>query len=254
MTAFSANLGFLWTDRPLPDAIRAAAAHGFDAVECHFPYDVPPAEVAAALGEAGLPMLGLNTRPGDLAAGERGLAAVPGREDEARAAIAEALDYAGAVGAAAVHVMAGNASGGEAHRTFAANLTHAAALAEPRGVTLLIEPLNRHDAPDYFLRTTDQARGLVEEVGADSLRIMFDCYHVGRTEGDLITRFRDLRPLIGHVQFAAVPARGPPDRGEIDYRAVFAAIDETGWSSPLGAEYLPRGDTGATLGWMVDLR
>ena len=253
MTEFSANLGFLWTDRPLPDAIRAAGAHGFHAVECHFPYDIPAPEVAAALDETGLAMLGLNTRPGDLAAGERGLAAVPGRTDEARALIAEALDYAGAVGAAAVHVMAGNASGEGARRAFVDNLRFAAARAEPLGVTVLIEPLNRHDAPGYFLRTTDQARDLVGEVGTDSLRIMFDCYHVGRTEGDLITRFRELRPLIGHVQFAGVPDRGPPNRGEIDYRAVFAAIADTGWSTPLGAEYLTGGDTAATLGWMSDL-
>jgi 2-dehydrotetronate isomerase len=91
---FSANLGFLWTDRPLPEAIRAAKAAGFDAVECHWPYDIPAAEVAAALTETGLPMLGLNARRGNTAIGENGLAALPGREAEARAAIDEAVAYA----------------------------------------------------------------------------------------------------------------------------------------------------------------
>jgi len=64
----SANLGFLWNDRPLPDAIHAASAAGFDAVECHWPYDVPSALVKDALAETNLKMLGLNTRRG--AAGE----------------------------------------------------------------------------------------------------------------------------------------------------------------------------------------
>ena len=50
---FSANLGFLWNDRPLPDAIRAAKSAGFDAVECHWPYDVPTTIIRAALEETG---------------------------------------------------------------------------------------------------------------------------------------------------------------------------------------------------------
>lgn len=133
MTRFSANLGFLWTDRALPDAIRAAHAAGFDAVECHWPYDIAADDVAAALAETGLPMLGLNTRRGDVAAGENGLAALPGRVDEARAAIDEALAYADAIGAGAVHVMAGKAEGPEARAVFAQNLHYACARAAKGG-------------------------------------------------------------------------------------------------------------------------
>ena len=102
---FSANLGFLWTELSLPEAIDAAAAAGFDAVECHWPYDTPAQEVAAALGRTGLEMLALNTRRGDPGAGDNGLAALPGRTREARAAIDEAIAYARAVGAASIHVM-----------------------------------------------------------------------------------------------------------------------------------------------------
>lgn len=251
---FSANLGFLWTDRPLPDAIRAAHEAGFDAVECHWPYGVPAAEVKRALDETGLPMLGLNTRRGDVAAGENGLSALPGREDEARAAIDEALDYALAIGAQCIHVMAGYASGPEARETFLANLRYACDRAAPHGITILIEPLNRHDAPGYFLRTTDEARAIIAEAGKDNLKLMFDCYHVGRTEGDIITRLTTLLPILGHIQFASVPDRGAPDHGEVDYVNVFAAIEATGWRRPLGAEYKPRGDTSETLGWLQTLR
>lgn len=250
MTRFSANLGFLWTDRSLPDAIRAARRAGFSAVECHWPYDTPAEEVAAALKETGLPMLGLNTRRGDVAAKENGLSALPGREEEARSVIREALTYAQAIKAGAVHVMAGNAEGPEAHQTFLANLRFALAQPEAKNRLVLIEPLNRHDAPGYFLRTTDQARSIIEDIGAANLKLMFDCYHVGRTEGDVTTRMRDLLPIIGHIQFASVPERAAPDRGELNYQVIFAAIDALGWMKPVGAEYKPGRDTDATLGWL----
>lgn len=118
MTSFSANLGFLWADRSLPAAIRAARAHDFDAVECHWPYETPVLDLKAALEETGLKMLGLNTRRGDVSKGENGLAALPEREDEARAAIDEAIDYANRTDTAAIHVMAGKASGPKAQATF----------------------------------------------------------------------------------------------------------------------------------------
>ncbi|MBF9058054.1 TIM barrel protein [Rhodobacterales bacterium HKCCSP123] len=254
MTRLSANLGFLWTDRPLPDAIRAAARAGFDAVECHWPYEVPAADVRAALEETGLPMLGLNTRRGDVAAGENGLAALPGRGAEARAAVDEALAYAEAVGAGAVHVMAGVTSGEDANEAFVETLAYACDRAAGSGRIILIEPLNRFDAPGYFLNTTAQAERLMEGIGAPNLRLMFDCYHVGRTEGDVTGRLRALMPVIGHIQFAAVPDRGVPDHGEIDYAVVFAEIAALGWHRPLGAEYRPGGPTDATLGWMDRLR
>lgn len=250
MTTFSANLGFLWAERPLPEAIHAAADAGFAAVELHWPYATPASEVRAALDATGLPILGLNTRRGDVAGGENGLSALPGREAEARAAITEALAYAQAVGAGAVHVMAGNAVGAEAHAAFIENLRFACDRAAAQGITILIEPLNRNDAPAYFLRSTDQAAAILAEVGADNLRIMFDCYHVGRTEGDILTRLAALGDRVGHIQFASVPDRGTPDHGEINYAHVFAAIAELGWDAPLGAEYKPVGPTEGTLAWM----
>lgn len=251
MTKFSANLGFLWTELPLPDAIRAAAAAGFDAVECHWPFAVPVAEVNAALAETGLPMLGLNTIRGDTAQGDMGLAALPGRVSEARAAITQAVDYAAATNTGAVHVMAGLTDDPKAHDTFAANLRFAADLAGPKGITILIEPLNRFDAPGYFLNTTDQADAIIRDNARPNLKLMFDCYHVGRTEGDVIDRLNALLPIIGHIQFAAVPDRGAPDHGAVDYARVFAEVDRLGWTTPLGAEYKPGGPTEATLGWLT---
>ena len=250
MTCFSANLGFLWNDLPLPDAIRAASMAGFDAVECHWPYDVPAEDVAAALAETGLPMLGLNTRRGDLDAGENGVAALPGREDDARAVIDEAITYAVAIQASNIHVMAGFAAGQAAHDSFIANLDYACTAAATHGITILIEPLNHYDAPGYFLNGSAQAKSIIDEVGAPNLKLMFDCYHIQRLEGNLTNKLTDLLPIIGHIQFASVPDRGAPDHGEIHYPHIYAHLATLGYDAPLGAEYKPEGDTDKSLGWL----
>lgn len=247
---FSANLGFLWTDLTLPEAIRAAKAAGFDAVECHWPYDVPPADLIKALSETGLPMLGLNTRRGDVAGGENGLAALPEQITRALVAIDEAVSYAAAIDCKAVHVMAGFAEGSAAHECFVKNLTFACDRAAGHGVTILIEPLNPYDAPGYFLKNTTQAIEIIKEVGATNLKLMFDCYHVQLVEGDLINRLTNLLPHIGHIQFADAPGRGAPGQGEIDFDSVFAHIASLGVTRPLGAEYKPNGATEASLEWL----
>lgn len=249
----SANLGFLWNDRPLSDAIRAAKTAGFDAVECHWPYDVPAETIKQTLAETGLPMLGLNTRRGDVAKGENGLAALPDRQADARAAIDEAIAYAATIDCAKVHVMAGFAGGDAAHTIFVANLAYACAQAAAHGITILIEPLNKYDAPGYFLTTTGQAKAIIAEVNAPNLKLMFDCYHVQLMEGDISHRLEDLLALIGHIQFASVPHRGPPDGGELNYGHVFATIAKLGYNAPLGAEYKPVGNTDDTLAWMESL-
>lgn len=247
---FSANLGFLWADRPLPDAIRAAKAAGFDAVECHWPFDVPAAVTKAALEETGLSMLGLNTRRGDVDRGENGLAALPGRQTAARSAIDEALAYASDISASAVHVMAGNSSGPRARAAFCENLVYACEAAAD-AVTVLIEPLNHYNAPGYFLSTTAQALDVIHEVDKPNLRLMFDCYHVQIMEGDVTRRLEALLPLIGHIQIASVPDRSTPDHGELDYDYVLARIAELGWARPIGAEYLPGKGANPDLAWLA---
>lgn len=243
---FSANLGFLWTDRPLPEAVRAAKAAGFDAVECHWPFDVPVEEMKAVLHETGLKMLGLNTRRG--APGENGMSALPGRSKEARALVDEALDYATAIGTPNVHVMAGFAQGPEAKAAFVETLRYACGRAGD--ITILIEPLNHYDAPGYFLQTTDQAKELINDLGLENLKLMFDCYHVQQMEGDVSRRLERLLPLIGHVQVASVPDRGTPDHGELNYPHIWQVLRHIGWTAPVGAEYKPVGETDASLDWM----
>lgn len=250
MPRFSANLGFLWAELSLPEAIAAAKAAGFDAVECHWPYDVPTELVRKALGDNDIQMLGINTRRGDITAGDNGLCALPDRVAEARSAIDEAVDYAAAIGCCAVHVMAGFSNGAAAEKAFIDNLQYACLRAEKHGITILIEPLNRFDAPDYFLSTTDHAMRIIEAVAKPNIKLMFDLYHVQLMEGDLENKIVNLLPHIGHIQFASVPDRGPPQKGEIDFAALFELIDSLGYKRPLGAEYKPNGPTEQTFEWL----
>lgn len=242
----SANLGFLWTELPLPDAIRAAAKAGFVAVECHFPYDFDPDLVNAALRETGLPMIGLNTVRGD----GFGLSALVGREEDARATIDQAIAYAVKINTGMVHVMAGIAEGQAAHDIFVSNLRYALEKATPHDITILIEPLNSIDTPGYFLQTTLQAVNIIAEIDDPNLKLMFDCYHVQIMQGDLCRRLENLLPIIGHIQIAGVPDRGEPDMGEVDYCHILQHIDKIGYEGYVGAEYRPRTNTDAGLGWM----
>ncbi|MEP3346280.1 MAG: TIM barrel protein [Litoreibacter sp.] len=251
MVEFSANLGFLWNDLPLPDAIRKAKDAGFKAVELHWPYSTPSADVNAALEETGLPCLGLNTQRGDVAAGDNGCAAIPGREAEARKYIDEALAYAREIGAKNVHVMAGfTDQSAAAKATFAQNLRYACGQAALTQRTILIEPLNHIDAKGYHLSTVPQAQDALAAVDLPNLKIMFDCYHLQVTQGDLLPLFKTCQSQVGHVQFAAVPDRGEPDRGDVNYAQLLPELVKLGWDAPMGAEYKPRSKMEDGLGWM----
>ena len=255
MVKFSANLGFLWTDRPLAEAIVSAGKAGFEAVECHWPYEYDAGQIADILAQTGLPMLGLNTRKGDISKGEDGVAALLGREGEARGYIDEAIAYAHATGTRNVHVMAGRTDGGDAAtKVFCDNLRYAAETAAKQDITILIEPLNHRDAPDYHLRTVEQAADLISRVGADNIRIMFDCYHLQIMQGDLYIRAKDFMDKIGHIQFASVPARAEPDKCELNYPILLPRFYDAGYQGYIGAEYKPTSTTEDSLGWMAAYR
>jgi hydroxypyruvate isomerase len=250
---FSANLGLLWPDRPLLERMEAAARAGFKAVEMHFPYDVPASEVAGVARRNGLAILGINTLPGNVERGERGLGALPGRERDFQAAIDQSIDYCVASGASAIHVMAGNATVSERARArgvFAGNLRIAAAKAAAHDIPLLLEPLNPRDNPGYFYSTVAEATSLIEELALPNVKLQFDVYHVAISEGDVLTKLKRYMPFIGNVQIAAVPSRAEPDEGEIAYPAIFTAVDALGYTGWVGCEYRPRGSTDDGLRWM----
>ncbi|MBF9198063.1 hydroxypyruvate isomerase family protein [Microvirga terrestris] len=255
MPRFSANLGFLFSDRPDIQRVAAAAACGFKAVEMHWPYHVPALDMREALAAHNLTMLGLNMPVGDTPA-DLGLGAIPGRESAFQHALDQALSYGSTIQASAIHCLAGIVSSdnlASAERIFIANLQMAADRAGQVGMTILIEPMNHRDRPGYFLRYVEQAAAIVGQAGRRNIKLMFDCYHVQITQGDLITRLRTHLDLIGHVQIAAVPSRMEPDEGEVSYREIFRTLDNLGYQGWVGAEYKPRGRTEDGLGWLSEL-
>jgi len=250
MPRFAANLGYLFTERPLLERIDAAAAAGFKAVELQFPYEAPASAVKTAIERNKLTILGLNTPPGR--EGEFGLAAVPGREKDWQDLFTRALNYASAIGASAIHCLAGKVASEQrpaADRVFIDNLTRAADLAAPKNIILLIEPINARDRPNYFLNHVEHAAAVIDKIASPNIRMQFDFYHVQIVGGDLIYRLEKFLPVVGHLQCAAVPSRHEPDEGEINYRAVFEAVDRLGYQGWIGAEYRPRARTEDGLDW-----
>ena len=175
-------------------------------------------------------MLSLNTRRGDVDAGDIGLAACPGREDEARGYIDEAVAYAAEINAAAIHVMAGRTDQGKkAETALCTMLSYAGALAAKHNITVLIEPINQRDVAGYHLSTVEAGIATIERVGLDNIKLMFDCYHTQVMQGDIIRRLEENLDFIGHVQIAGVPDRGEPDYGELAYKDVLLALDAAGY-------------------------
>lgn len=249
MTRLAANVSLMWAELDDPaERVRAAAQAGFTGVECQFPYSWPLDELRSAA--AGLEFVLLNAPPGDFAAGDRGLACLPGREDEFRASIDDAARWAESLGCRRVHVMAGAATDNRATYRYVDNLGWAADRLAPLGIDVLIEPLNRRDFPGYLLGSCDQAARIIASVGRANVKLQFDTYHLQILEGDLLSRFITHQAIIGHIQIAGPPRRHEPDQGEVDHRWLLDQFDEAGWDDWVGCEYRPSGTTTeSTLGW-----
>jgi hydroxypyruvate isomerase len=254
MPKFAANLSFLFNEVPFMARFAAAAAAGFRGVEYLFPYEEDKEVIAQALRGNGLENVLFNLPPGDWAAGERGLGALPGREQDFRDGVARAMDYALAADTKRLHALAGIVPAGadqdRCRQTFIGNLRYACEQLAPHGITLLVEPINTRDMPGYFLNYQKDAHALLAEVGAPNLKVQMDFYHAQIMEGDIISTFRQQLSNIGHVQIASVPDRHEPDLGELNYPWLFAMMDEAGYDGWIGCEYRPRQGTVAGLGWM----
>ena len=254
MPRFAANLSMMFTEVPFLKRFEAAAQAGFTAVEYLFPYAYSMRELAACLADCGLEQVLFNGPPGDFVhAGERGLAALPGREAEFIQGLSLALEYANALHCPQIHIMAGLTHQGANRLTFVRNMRHAARLAAVCNVQLLIEPINTRDIPGYLINRTSEALALITLIGEPNVGLQFDIYHRQIMEGDLLAAIDEFGAYAAHVQIAQPPDRGEPDDGEIDYRRVFSALDAVGYVGWIGCEYKPRGDTVAGLSWLTTL-
>ena len=256
MPRFAANLTMMFNEHVFLDRFDAARDAGFEAVEFLFPYAETIEAVAGRVRRNGLAVALFNLPPGDWEAGERGLAALPGREAEVDAALQRALPYAEALGVGRLHLMAGIAPSGDpasvaCYRDAVARTADALA---PRGLDLVLEPINGRDMPGYFLDDFGAAAALIGALGRANLKLQFDLYHRQIMHGDVSRAFAAMLPIVGHVQAASVPSRHEPDGEELDYGFVFAELDRLGYAGFVGCEYRPRGRTVDGLGWLAPWR
>ncbi|HHQ6599421.1 HPr family phosphocarrier protein [Serratia fonticola] len=254
MPKFAANLSMMFTEHSFLDRFDAAAAAGFKAVEFLFPYDYPADLLAEKLQQNGLQQVLFNTAPGDVGTGEWGLAALPGREQDARADIDRALEYAIALKCPNVHVMAGVVPPGEDiaryRETFISNIRYAADAFAPHGIKVLIEALSPPIKPNYLFSSQHQAAELVATIDRPNVFIQFDFFHAQLVDGNISNLIATLAGRYAHIQIASVPDRNEPDDGELNYPWLFAQLDKVGYQGWIGCEYKPRGETTAGLGWV----
>lgn len=251
MPRLAANLSLLFTEWPFLDRFAAAADAGFRAVEFLFPYDHPAERIATALQANGLKQVLFNLPPGDWQAGERGLAALPGRKSDFAEGVRRAIDYARILGTPRLHMMAGLADRSDAHAVAAyrANLSHAGAALGEAGLELTIEPINRRSMPGYFLDDFPAAVAFIRECGLANVRLQFDIFHRQILHGDVLVALGALMPLIGHVQIAAVPHRHEPTTGELNDGLILDALDQLSYDGYVGCEYFPHAQTVQGLHW-----
>jgi 2-dehydrotetronate isomerase len=250
---FAANLSWLFQEWSFLDRFAAAADAGFTAVEYLFPYDHAPGDIARRLARHGLTQVLFNLPPGGFAAGERGIAALPGREQEFRASVETALHYARATGTPRLHLMAGVAAGDGAMAAYRDALKFACAAAARDDIDILIEPINGRDIAGYLMNDFGLAERLIGELGLPNLKLQFDIYHRQILHGDVTRGLETLLPITGHIQVASVPGRHEPTTGELDDVRVFETLKRLGYCGHIGCEYRPANGTLAGLGWMKGL-
>jgi len=255
MPRFAANLSLMFTEVPFLERYEKAAKAGFTAVEYLFPYAFSVEEVSAPLTRYNMKQALFNMPPGEWDKGERGIAALPGREAEFAKGLETTIIYAKGTGAPIVHCMAGyppkDADMAEVERIYKGNLAKAADFFAPHGINLGIEPINQRSMPGYFLKTLKQAAGYIEELGRSNIKLQFDFFHVQMEEGCVALKLRENYKYVGHFQLAGAPERNEPDTGELRYEYLFDLVDELGYPGYIGCEYNPKSGTEAGLGWFA---
>ena len=253
MPKFAANLSMMFNEVPFLDRFAAARDAGFQAVEYLFPYEYEPEVVGRKLRENHLENVLFNMPPGNWSTGERGIASLPGREEEFRAGVEKALAYAAALGVTRLHAMAGIPPAGAVpaacRATLIENLKYAAGNLAPHNITLLLEAINTRDMPGFFVSTQADSFAICSAVNAPNLKMQMDCYHMQVMEGDLASKLKRYAAHCGHIQIAGVPERNEPDTGEVRYDYIFRLLDDMEYDGWVGCEYRPAGRTVDGLNW-----
>ena len=249
--AVAANLTMLYTERPFLERFAAAAADGFAGVEFVSTEGHPPRAVAHAAQSAALPVVLINGPTGDWAAGERGIAALSGRDADFAVELDRTAQVVEAVGVPFVNVLAGrleeSADRTAAEALLVERLLLAADRLEPLGAQVTLEHVNVRDVAGYALplpRDVDRVR---ERAGRKRGGLQLDVYLAALQGLDPEVEIERRLPDIAHVQVADVPGRHEPGTGTVDFPSVFAALRAQGYTGWVSGEYVPRDG----VGWLA---
>ena len=250
MPKLAANVSTLFPEVPFLDRFAAATRAGFRYVEYQFPYAWPAEELARRARDAKLEVALHNLPAGDFAKGERGIACLPGREQEFREGVERAIDYARAARCPRLNCLAGIAPADREHfAVLVDNVRYAARKLGAAGLSLTLEPINTRNVPGFFLTRSAQALDVLNAAGEGNALLQYDFFHMQMMEGDLASTVERLLPRIGHIQLADVPGRHEPGTGEINFDFLLGRLDVLGYSGCVGCEYNPKGDTLEGLKW-----
>ncbi len=253
MPRLEANLQFMFNELDVLDRYDAAAKAGFKGVELQSPYSIPVEHIVDRLERNELRHIIINMPMNDPDTGKGNVPLRPDRTDLYKERVAQGVEYAKELGCLGVNVGVGplpdDVPAAEARATLVSNLRHAAGELEKVGVKGLIEAINTRDQPGFFIHTTAQTRGLIEEVGHSNLFIQYDFYHMQIMEGDLAPTVKENLDLIAHMQLADTPGRHEPGTGEINYNYLLPYLDEIGYGGWVGCEYHPANETLSGLRW-----
>jgi hydroxypyruvate isomerase len=252
--AYSAHVGYLFTDQPMAQRIASAARSGFEAIEHPAPYAIPATEMARWLKAAGVRYTQLGLYSGDASKGEKGLGIFPDRRGEFRESVAEALDYAETVGATMVHAMAGVLPPEKRSRhhwdCYVENLAFAACEAEQRDIKVIVEPMSQGAVPDYFIGTPDRAAHAIAEAGSANIGLLLDVFHTVSAGVNVEQQITECGALLEHVHIADFPGRHEPGSATVDFEKIERALKRANYTGVLGCEYVPAASTEAGLGWL----
>lgn len=254
MLRFTANLSLLFTELPMSERFQAAKQHGFDAVEIQFPYTLPAEQVQDLLDQQNLQLVLFNVDADTLLQGGEGLAAVPGKRDQFKAAVGQTLAYAERLKPRVVNVLPGRCLDprrlAEYQATLLQNLDYAASAFAELGIKTVFEAVNSHDMPGFVVDSSLGMLDVLAKIEHPNLFMQYDIFHMSRMGEDCAGFLRQHLDKIGHIQFADCPGRGQPGSGAIDFDTLFdnlATSDYQGW---VGAEYKPTADTASSLTWL----
>jgi hydroxypyruvate isomerase len=233
-----------WCFKPMPveDLARGAAAIGLKSVELVAPSDWPILKqhgLTCAIASSHGFVKGWNDKANWDFCTEKITAAVNAAADFGCPSV---ITFSGMRG----ELPAGSEGDEIGKRNFTEGIKRVLPLAEQKKVTLALEMLNsRVDAemkghPGYQCDSIEWAVDVVNRVGSERLKILFDIYHVQIMQGDVITRLKQYKDYIAHIHTAGNPGRNEiDDTQEINYPGIMRAIADIGYKGFVGQEFIP---------------